>query len=85
MESVGGLPQDVPAIDPREQADFQRAYGALQDHARLAASLEKQTLAHTIFRTWRYVHMALVPLALIIITYHGIAELLTNVLHLVKV
>ena len=28
-----------------------------------------------------HIHMVLVPLALVIITYHGIAELLVNVLH----
>lgn len=84
IESVGELPSEIPSLPPREQADFQRAYAALRDHARLAQSLQKQSLAHKVFRTWRYVHMALVPLALLIITYHGVAELLINVLHIVK-
>lgn len=84
IESVGDLPAPLPTLAPREQADFQGAYAALKDHARLTQSLHKQHIAHTIFRAWRYVHMVLVPLALIIITYHGIAELLVNVLHVIK-
>jgi hypothetical protein len=81
VESVGKLPANVPNLPPREQADFQQAYQTLEEHSLLARSLKKQQQAHVIFRTWRYVHMVLVPLALIIITYHGIAELLVNVLH----
>ncbi len=85
IESVGEPPSNIPTLAPREQADFQYAYEALKDHARLARSLRKQNLAHAIFRTWRYAHMILVPLALLIITYHGIAELLITVLHVIKV
>ena len=81
MESIGQLPANLANLAPKEQADFQRAYEALGEHARLAASLKKQHQAHVIFRSWRYTHMVLVPLALVIITYHGIAELLINVLH----
>src|SRR5260370_16387650 len=81
MESIGQLPVNLPNLPPKEQADFQRAYEALGEHARLAASLKKQHHAHIIFRSWRYTHMVLVPLALVIITYHAIAELLINVLH----
>jgi hypothetical protein len=85
IESVGELPGDLPPLSPNEQADFQGAYEALQEHARLAESLRKQRRAQAIFRTWRNIHMVLVPLALVIITYHGIAELLINVLHVIKV
>jgi hypothetical protein len=81
IESVGQLPGNVPNLPPREQAEFRRAYETLEEHARLAKSLKKQQRAHMVFRTWRYIHMVLVPLALIIITYHGIAELLINVLY----
>jgi hypothetical protein len=84
IESVGRLPGIMPDLPPGERADFQRAYMTLKDHARLAQSLQKQTLAHKIFRSWRRAHMALVPLALLIISFHGIAELLINVLHLLK-
>jgi hypothetical protein len=85
IESVTLPPNKLPELAPREQTDFQGAYEALKDHARLVQSLRKQRLAHSIFRAWRYTHMVLVPLALVIITYHGIAELLINVLHVIKV
>lgn len=85
LASVSDLPRNIPALPPHEQADFQRAYKTLKDHARLAQSLNKQNQAWLIFRAWRYVHMALVPLAIIIITYHAVVELLTNVLNLVKI
>lgn len=84
LEGVGVLPEKLPELAPREQADFQGAYAALQDHARLAESLRKQQQAQAVFRIWRYTHMVLVPLALLIITYHGVAELLINVLHVIK-
>jgi hypothetical protein len=84
LHSIGFVPQSMPALEQREQADFQQAYTALQDHARLAASLQKQQRASTIFRVWRRIHMALVPLFLIILTYHAVLELIVNVLHLVK-
>ncbi|HAE84409.1 MAG TPA: hypothetical protein DCL75_17100 [Ktedonobacter sp.] len=82
IESVGALPGNVPTLSAKEQTDFQRAYTTLEEHARLEASLKKQHQAHIVFRSWRYAHMVLVPLALLIISYHGIAELLINVLHI---
>lgn len=82
LASVGKLPRNIPALAPYEQADFQRAYQTLKHHARLTQSLNKQNRACLILRTWRYVHTAFVPLTLLIISYHGIMELLTNVLHL---
>jgi len=69
-----------PPIPPQEQTDFQRAQQTLVDRARLAASLQRQKRARLTFRTWRYIHMALAVLALIIITYHAVLELLTSVL-----
>lgn len=74
--SIGKLPGNIPPIPPPERSDFNRAYHTLQEHARLAASLRKQQRAFTIFRAWRKLHMVLVPLALLIISYHGIAELI---------
>lgn len=84
MNSNRQAPGNAPIIPANEQRDFQEAYQALNDYTRLTASLKRQEAAHYVFRVWRYVHMTLVPLALIIITYHGIAELLVNVLHVVK-
>ncbi len=84
LESIGKLPAGLPTLAPHEQADFLQACETLKDHARLARALQKQNRARLIFRSWRYIHMALVPLALIIITYHGVVELIVNVLRLVK-
>ena len=84
MSRVGKLSMPIPTIEPREQADFEQAYAALEDHARLAASFKKQNRARSIFRVWRRVHLALVPLMLLIVTYHAVLELIVNVLHLAK-
>jgi hypothetical protein len=64
----------APALSPAEQADFQRAHEVLSEHARLSVSLAKQRRARFLFKTWRFIHMILVPLILIIISYHAIAE-----------
>jgi hypothetical protein len=85
LEKGGKYFSKIPELAPDEQVDFRYAYATLREHARLTQSLRKQKRACSIFRAWRYVHVSLVPLALLIITYHGIAELLTNVLHLIKV
>lgn len=80
LQSVGTLPVVTFAIVPQEQNDFQKAHEYLLQHAQLQASLQKLQRAHKIFKVWRTVHMILVPLTLIILTYHGVAELLVNVL-----
>ncbi len=72
--------QLVPAIPPKEQAGFARARETLIDRARLVASLQRQQQARLIFRTWRYVHMTLASIALLIILYHAVLEILTSVL-----
>ena len=84
LESVGTLPLNMPVIPSREQNDFQHCYESLEQHARLAASFKTQQRARKIFKGWRYLHMVLVPLTLLVLTYHAIAELFINVLHLVK-
>ena len=66
--------------EPQEQADFQRAQQTLVDRAQLVASLQRQKRARRVFRTWRYVHMSLAVLALLVIIYHAVLELLTSVL-----
>lgn len=67
-----------------EQADFQRAFGTLQKRAGLIRSLQRQRNARRIINWWRSIHMVLATLALIVIFYHGIMELLVNVFHLIK-
>jgi len=84
IESVGKMPAVMTPLPPQELPDFKNVYQSLEEYVHLRASLKKQEFAHTVLRGWRYVHMILVPLALIIITYHGVAELLINVLHLIK-
>ena len=74
----------IPNLAPNEQADFQRAQETLSTHASLVQSLQQQNRARLIIRTWRYVHMVLACLALLIILYHGITELLVNVLHIIR-
>ena len=73
----------IPKLAPNEQADFQRAQETVTIYARLVQSLQRQNRARLIIRTWRYVHIVLACLALLIILYHGILELLTNVLHVI--
>ncbi len=75
----------TPTLDPREQADFERAYETLTARAHLAQSLERQKRARLIMRTWRTIHIVLACLALLIILYHGTMELLTQVLHVLPV
>jgi hypothetical protein len=84
FEHGGVLPSTVPQLPPREQADFQRAYDTLGIRARLVESLQRQKRARLIIRTWRAVHIVLAPLALLIISYHAVMELLTNVFHLIQ-
>lgn len=75
LASSGILPTDVPILAPHELADSQRAFVALTEHARLLTSLHTQNSACFIFKTWRRIHMLLAPLILLVISYHGIAEL----------
>ena len=71
----------TPTLDPREQADFERAHETLTARAHLAQSLERQKRARLIMRTWRSIHIVLACLALLVILYHATMELLTQVLH----
>lgn len=64
-----------------EQKDFQMACTILATYTALGESLKRQQHARRIIRTWRYVHMALASLALLIILYHAVLELLAIVWH----
>ncbi len=83
LEGAGDIPNVVPALAPGEQADFQHAYETLRDRARLVQSLKKQQRARVIIRAWRSVHIVLACVALLIILFHGVMELLVNVLHII--
>lgn len=69
------LPRLLPVLAPSEVRDFQRVYEVLTAHAQLARSLQRQKRAHLIIRTWRYIHIPLACLALLVIGYHSIIEL----------
>jgi hypothetical protein len=47
-------------------------------------SLQRQQGARLIIRTWRYVHITLACLALLVITFHAVMETLTNILHVIQ-
>lgn len=72
----------APALNSREQSDFHSARAALATLARLTASLQTQQRARRIMRTWRTIHTIIASLALLIIVFHALAELITNVLHI---
>lgn len=66
----------TPNLPPHEAADFQRVRAAFAEHARLTVSLHRQQHARLIIRSWRYVHIPLASVALLIIGYHAIFELI---------
>lgn len=84
LERSSSITGMLPALEPGEQADFQRAYETLIARASLAQSLQKQKRARWIISAWRPVHITLACLALLIILFHGVMELLTNVLHVIR-
>ena len=73
----------LPTLVPLEQKDFQTAYATLTTYTSLGTSLKRQQQARRIIRIWRYVHIVLATLALLVILYHAVLELLVNVLRVV--
>lgn len=71
----------MPTLTQREQSDFQNALAALEVHSRLAHSLTEQRRARITMHSWRVVHSIIATVALLIITFHALAELITNVFH----
>ncbi len=78
----GAPPAALPLLSAQEELDFGRARTTLTEYANLMRSLHQQQQAKRIMRVWRCVHIALAVLALLVILYHGLAELFLNVLHL---
>jgi hypothetical protein len=72
----------VPQMDAREMADFQRATETLATRQQFVLSLQRQSRARLIMRVWRYIHITLACLALLVITFHAVMETLTNILHI---
>ncbi len=80
--SSAGVKTGPPIVAPNERLDFQRANETFSRRAVLVQSLARQQRARRIIRTWRTVHITLACIALIIISYHGVMELLTSVFHI---
>ncbi|MBV9615757.1 MAG: hypothetical protein JO031_09895 [Ktedonobacteraceae bacterium] len=81
----GSIQRKFPAIPLSERADFQRAHETLVTRAELLQSRQRQLRARMLMRVWRYIHISLACIALLIISYHGVMELLTNVFHIIAV
>ena len=71
-------------LQVNETVDFQEATQALTQRARLVQSMRRQNQARQAIRTWRTIHIVLATVATLIILYHGILELLSNVFHLIS-
>ncbi|MBO0790589.1 MAG: hypothetical protein J2P36_06525, partial [Ktedonobacteraceae bacterium] len=83
-DGVRFVPEHEMGGIAEEHADFLRANEALGQRAQLVRSVQRQLAARALMRTWRVIHMTLASLALLVITYHAVMELLTNVFHLVQ-
>jgi hypothetical protein len=70
------------AIASGERLDFMQACTAMEERARLLASLQRQQAAQRRIRIWRTVHITIATLSLLIISYHAIMELLSSVLRI---
>lgn len=69
------LPATLPVLHPNEIADFELVYEALGERARLGCSLQRQQRARQIIRVWRYIHIPLACIAVLIISFHSLIEL----------
>lgn len=69
------LPTSLPVLHPGEIADFELVYEALGARARLGRSLQRQQRARRIIRVWRYIHIPLACLAVLVISFHSLIEL----------
>jgi hypothetical protein len=76
------LPNPPPLLPMGEQSDFQRATDVLATRARLIDSLRRQKRARFVIKAWRYIHIPLACLALLIIGFHGLTQLTRMILHL---
>jgi len=83
--NAGSVQKQFPPIPGNERTDFQRAYETLATRAELVRSRRRQQRARLVIRVWRTAHITLACASLVIISYHGAMELLTNVFHLISV
>ncbi|GLV58178.1 hypothetical protein KDH_50120 [Dictyobacter sp. S3.2.2.5] len=85
LESQGRTIYPDSEVAAHERADWKRVQPTLLEHARLERSLLRQKRARRIIQAWRTLHILLASIALAVISYHSIMELLTNVLHIIKI
>jgi heme/copper-type cytochrome/quinol oxidase subunit 3 len=71
----------LPLVVSSEHADLEQMYQVIQQRLQLLASLRRQRRASFFMRNWRRVHIVIASTALLVISYHGVMELLTNVWH----
>ena len=74
VESPASVQELAP--HPHEQDDFQQMVATLATYARLASSLRRQEQASRIIRSWRIIHSVIACIALIMVLFHIILELL---------
>jgi hypothetical protein len=79
----GAAPQAMPALPSGEQGDFQRASQTLDQREQLVQSLHRQQRAQRVMRIWRTAHIVVATVAMLVISYHAIMELLMNVFHVI--
>ncbi len=68
-------PTLLPLLASNEIDDFERMQQIFIQRAYLSHSLQRQKRAIFIIRLWRYIHIPLACLALVIISYHSFTEL----------
>ena len=84
IESVSAVLSPPPVLAPNEHGDFQRAYETLTHRSNLVHSLHNQQRARQIMRVWRYVHITLACLVLLVLLYHVSMETLSYGLHIIR-
>jgi hypothetical protein len=75
LQLQAALPMSLPVLAPREVSDFQRVHEVLGERAWLARSLQRQRRARLMIRGWRYIHIPLACLSVLVIGYHSVIEL----------
>jgi hypothetical protein len=75
LKSNTSYPTSLPLLAPNEIDDYERIQQIFIQRTYLIDSLQRQKRAIFIIRLWRYIHIPLACLALVIISYHSFTEL----------
>ena len=75
LSTPGKLPSLLPVLALDEVNDFEHTYTVLSEKVQLERSLQRQKRAHLIIRIWRYIHIPVAYVAILVISYHSIFEL----------